>query len=96
MDGWPRLRLHCLSRRNTGAASFGEFHLRRHGCKGMVGRIAQLVEQRTEKSLLTHFTPFLPIAWTLTKPLILLAKTVFCPFSQRPRKIIRTDMKLAQ
>jgi hypothetical protein len=64
--------------------------------RGTVGRIAQLVEQRTEKSLLTHFTPFLSIAWTLTKPLILLAKTVFCPFSPRPQKIIKTDMKLAQ
>jgi hypothetical protein len=60
--------------------------------KGMV----QLAERTTEKSLLTHFTPFLSIAWTLTKPLILLAKTAFCPFSPRPQKIIRTDMKLAQ
>ena len=55
-----------------------------------------MAEQRTEKSLLTHFTPFLSIAWTLTKPLILKAKIVFCPFSPRPQKFIKTDMKLAQ
>ena len=55
-----------------------------------------MVEQRTEKSLLTHFTPFLPIACTLTKPLILKAKTAFCPFSAGPQKVIKTDMKLAQ
>jgi hypothetical protein len=65
-----------MARARRGVTAFHPRKMRGTG-RGTVGRIAQLVEQRTEKSLLTHFTPFLSIASTPTKPLILLAKIVF-------------------
>ena len=84
-----------MARARRGVTAFHPRKMRGTG-RGTVGRIAQLVEQRTEKSLLTHFTPFLPVAWTITKPLILKAKTIFCPFSARSEKVSRTDGQLAQ
>jgi hypothetical protein len=50
-----------------------------------------LAGQRTQKSLLTHFTPFLSIAWTLTRIACKVSPADYGPLSDEDLSAIAAD-----